>query len=859
MKVLVTNYTFDASAQTVTFSDYSGSGITLENVLLITNVTDQVIIYQFNDTSLGGSVATNVLTLEYNTTSMADTDDLQIWYWDDSLVSLTNGLLVNLGSNNDVTLATLPDTAAGDLAAINAATDGLEALLTTIDADTSALAAALKTEDAAHNSGDTGFMALAVRNDTLSALAGTDGDYAPLQVDADGALYTKLSAAQSTLGVNSSNEAANSSYSNWATDTWTGSGEQNSYDQVGVSLQTDDAGGTLFFDFSVDGTNWTTFPVNGFTVATGTHEFHTAVKLGRYFRPRFVGTGSRTYFRLYTYYGNTFLPTNAPLNQSISADSDAIITRSVLVGAKDDGTYVNIGATDTGGLKTGQDAEIDSNNSTTTPLSGSATYTGTGTDIRGYGGITVNVFADQDGVAGGMDFQFSTDNTNWISTGNGGFDYLANTERTFQFNIQAQYFRVVFQNDSSAQSAFRVQTLLHRNPVPLTTIHRADATLAPDRSATLTKAVLMAQVNGSGNLVPVQASASGILKTSGSGGGVTDTAYNEDTAHSNADAGSFILAVRRDTATSGASADGDYSSFNVNSTGNLYTIDEAAEALLTTIDADTSTISTNSGTIAAGFAAEGAALGSGVLLQGDDGTDRKNINVDATTGDVQVDVTNTVTVQENGAALTALQLIDNIVSGSGANISQMNGVNVTMGNGASGTGVQRVTLASDSTGQVIARGAVAHDGVDSGNPLKIGGRAQAPTAALEEVADNDRVDAAFDRQGRLAVWMGYPVQSADINDATSGDNTIVAAQGAGLRIAVLGYHLVSDGTVDVRWEDGAAGTAFTGQMPFQAREGIVAGYGFQPMWVGTANTLLNLELSAAINVHGQVSYVVMTD
>ena len=34
------------------------------------------------------------------------------------------------------------------------------------------------------------------------------------------------------------------------------------------------------------------------------------------------------------------------------------------------------------------------------------------------------------------------------------------------------------------------------------------------------------------------------------------------------------------------------------------------------------------------------------------------------------------------------------------NVAQMNGVAVTMGNGAAGTGVQRVTLASDSTGQV---------------------------------------------------------------------------------------------------------------------------------------------------------------
>jgi hypothetical protein len=36
------------------------------------------------------------------------------------------------------------------------------------------------------------------------------------------------------------------------------------------------------------------------------------------------------------------------------------------------------------------------------------------------------------------------------------------------------------------------------------------------------------------------------------------------------------------------------------------------------------------------------------------------------------------------------------------NISQMNGVTVTMGNGTSGTGVQRVTLASDSTGSIAS-------------------------------------------------------------------------------------------------------------------------------------------------------------
>jgi len=110
--------------------------------------------------------------------------------------------------------------------------------------------------------------------------------------------------------------------------TYTGPGEQNSFPDVGVSCQTDQAG-TLYFDFSVDGLNWTTFPTNGFQVAAGIHEFHTAVKLGRYFRPSLVNDGTdQSYLRLFTYYGQ-FRQANAPINQVIGADSDAIIVRSI--------------------------------------------------------------------------------------------------------------------------------------------------------------------------------------------------------------------------------------------------------------------------------------------------------------------------------------------------------------------------------------------------------------------------------------------------------------------------------------------------------------------------------------------------
>lgn len=54
-----------------------------------------------------------------------------------------------------------------------------------------------KAEDGAHTSGDVGVMGLGVRVDTMATQAGTTGDYAPLQLDANGRLrvYEQTAAA----------------------------------------------------------------------------------------------------------------------------------------------------------------------------------------------------------------------------------------------------------------------------------------------------------------------------------------------------------------------------------------------------------------------------------------------------------------------------------------------------------------------------------------------------------------------------------------------------------------------------------------------------------------------------------------
>jgi len=108
--------------------------------------------------------------------------------------------------------------------------------------------------------------------------------------------------------------------------TFTGTAELNSFPDVMVSCYSDVAG-TLYFDFSVNGTDWRTFPTSGFAVSAGVHEFHTAVKGPRYFRARYInGASAQGTFQLYTYFGS-FRQPSAPLNQSLGLDADAILVR----------------------------------------------------------------------------------------------------------------------------------------------------------------------------------------------------------------------------------------------------------------------------------------------------------------------------------------------------------------------------------------------------------------------------------------------------------------------------------------------------------------------------------------------------
>lgn len=91
-------------------------------------------------------------------------------------------------------------------------------------------------------------------------------------------------------------------------------------------------------------------------------------------------------------------------------------------------------------------------------------------------------------------------------------------------------------------------------------------------------------VGADGDYAPLQVDASGRLRVVADLDTTNLAEKAEDSAHSSADIGDYVLAVRQDTLASSTSADGDYASFKVNSRGGLWAVpvgtvaDDAADS-----------------------------------------------------------------------------------------------------------------------------------------------------------------------------------------------------------------------------------------------------------------------------------------
>lgn len=148
--------------------------------------------------------------------------------------------------------------------------------------------------------------------------------------------------------------------------------------------------------------------------------------------------------------------------------------------------------------------------------------------------------------------------------------------------------------------------------------------------------------------------------------------------------------------------------------------------------------------------------------------------------------------------------------------------------------------------------AVAHDAADSGNPHKIGAKAETSLSGVTLVADGDRTDLHAGVDGVLIVRPHCNLEDIVQERATNTDGAStafasgLAAPGAGVRLYIKSVTIANSSssfcTVDLR--DGAAGSVLW-TFPVPATGGVT--HRFDPPLKLTANTALAYDASAAIS------------
>lgn len=203
--------------------------------------------------------------------------------------------------------------------------------------------------------------------------------------------------------------------------TFTGPGTDVSrYSTIVINLMADQ-NGTLFIDFSSDGSNWDITTVVAYTASA--EYTNRVVVVAQYYRLRFTNSGSlQTTMRLQTLLGN----------QSIAQEAASIDTTGLAISGV-----------------------VSTANSTTTPLSAGSTFTGSGEDIKEYSIAIVSIATDQQGL---VCVDYSSDASNWDLVR----CELINADKPERFSVkvEARYCRIRFINQSASdQTYLRLQTL----------------------------------------------------------------------------------------------------------------------------------------------------------------------------------------------------------------------------------------------------------------------------------------------------------------------------------------------------------------------------------------------------------------
>jgi hypothetical protein len=153
-----------------------------------------------------------------------------------------------------------------------------------------------------------------------------------------------------------------------------------------------------------------------------------------------------------------------------------------------------------------------------------------------------------------------------------------------------------------------------------------------------------------------------------------------------------------------------------------------------------------------------------------------------------------------------------------------------------------------TTTPFVTGGNVAHDGVDAGNPSKIGARATTSVSGETKVASADRTNLYAGIDGVMIVRPNANLEDrvSGVAAVTDGSSTsVVAAQGSGVRFCattvIISNSSATNVTVDIR--DGTAGSVIA-TIPAAANMGGAAIPLSTPL-CGTANTAMAADPSAS--------------
>ena len=260
---------------------------------------------------------------------------------------------------------------------------------------------------------------------------------------------------------------------------------------------------------------------------------------------------------------------------------------------------------------------------------------------------------------------------------------------------------------------------------------------------------------------------------------VAGAEYAEDSAHTSADTGNFILGVRNDTLAALGGADGDYVPFQMNASGALYV--EVAS-----LPASTSTIEV------VGDAAENAAVaGNPVLVGGRYDSSGRTLG-DGDVGAVALDADGAVHIADGGNAITVdgtvtanLGTTDNAVLDAIAASLALLDNSIASGSELQVDVVAALPSGTNTVGKVEVVGDAAENAAAAGNPVLTGGRYDSPgddNSTVRTLGDNDVGALALDPTGALYV-REYLGQSGNI--LVTGTSAVTAAIGKFVAIQFL--------------------------------------------------------------------------